>query len=108
MSVVCYEDGRKLFIADEAFCITTEEAETYSAICDSHIAAIPLDERLNERVTGRLDIHFLFGRPNGYSTDLGVDTLSFTNGLRFGDYRFSVNPAIAQLVLPRACQLYLR
>ncbi|MDB5184423.1 MAG: hypothetical protein JWN38_231 [Candidatus Saccharibacteria bacterium] len=106
MSIACYEDGSQLVVAKEAFCVTTRAAEQYSALCSRHVIAIPAVERLPEPVEGGLDIHFLFAGPNGYSPDPHVDTLSLRS-MQFGDYRFSLRPELAQLILPRACELFL-
>jgi len=107
MSLICHEDGRGLYVADEASAVTTVVAATFSAVCSLHLRDVPPVERFPEPVEGGLDVHYLFGRPNTYSADPTVDTLSFTRGLEFGDYRFSIRPALARLVLPRCFALYV-
>jgi hypothetical protein len=105
MSFICHEDGNKLLTVDQAFCVTTETAENYSAVCQAHVDMIPEEDRLKERVERGLDVHFLFARASGFGRP-GVDTIAMT-GAEFGEYRFSVREELARLVLPRCCELYL-
>lgn len=106
MSIYCHEDGSRLFVANQVFCATTEEAKLYSALCHAHIDRIPEEERFPERIEGGLDIHFMFARRNGYTSDFYADTLSL-HSMQFGDYRFSVRGKIAKLLLPNCFDTYL-
>lgn len=106
MSIFCHEDGANLLVADQAYCVTTEAADRYTAICVQHFSLIPWDSIKTERLKDGLDIHNLFSRPNGYSKDYSLDSLSLRSA-EIGDYRFSVPSDIARLILPKCSELYL-
>ncbi len=106
MSVICHEDGEVIHTADQAFSAATETSAIYVALCNRHLDSIPLDQRLSYQIDGGLDIHDLFGRPNGYSADANVDTLSIKT-MELGNRRFSISRSMAQTVLPKCTATFL-
>lgn len=107
MSVHCREDGNIIYVKDESFCVTAGRSRRFSAVCGIHIAAADLYEKFSEPVEGGLDVHFLFGRPSGLTSDPIEDSMSYRKGLQFGEYRFSIGPLAARLILPETSRLYL-
>ena len=106
MSFVCEEDGNQMSAFDQAFCVTTQVAEIYSAVCQAHIDKIPQEERLKERLERGLDIHFLFARASGIAEFGFAETIAM-RGAEFGDYRFTVREEVGRLLLPLCSKLYL-
>lgn len=106
MSVICHEDGEVLHTADQAFAVATETSAIFVALCNRHLNAIPLEERNPDQLSDGLDIHDLFGRPNGYSEDPNIDTLSL-HTMELGDRRFSISRDMARIALPKCAATFL-
>ena len=106
MSVICHEDGEVIHTADQAFSSATETSAIFVALCNKHLDQIPHDQRSSDQIDGGLDIHDLFGRPNEYSADATVDTLSLKT-MELGDRRFSISRSMAQTVLPNCTATFL-
>jgi len=105
MSLVCHEGkDHYMMIIDEAFCVTTPEADSYSAVCQDHISAIPAEKRSKQHVEGGLDVHYLHSVPNALP---GSREHLALNSSLLGELKFSISAEAAREYLPSSAQTYL-